>query len=95
MSYAKRTDKNQTELTNAIKHIPGLSICDLSGAGQGVPDIMFGYMGRNILCEIKREDVSPSRSKLNDRQVEWHDNWHGQVAVVRNVDDILDLLGIS
>jgi hypothetical protein len=99
MAYNKRwdakTDKNSSALLKSIRQIPNVSICDLSGAGGGVPDVMLGYQGANLLIEIKRPDVAPSQSKLNDLQVEWHDSWLGQVAVVRTLDDILEVMGIK
>ena len=90
-----RTDQNHSALLACIRMIPNVSICDLSGAGGGVPDVMLGLAGRNILIEIKRPDCAPSRSKLNDKQEEWHGEWKGQVAVVRTLDDVLEALGLG
>ena len=98
MAYNKRwdaaTDQNHSALLKQIRMIPNISICDLSGAGGGVPDIMLGYQGRNVLIEIKRPDCAPSASKLNDKQVDWHSEWKGQCCVVRTLDHVLEVLGI-
>ncbi len=99
MAYNKRwdaqTDKNHSSLLKLIRTIPKVTICDLSGTGGGCPDVMLGYMGQNILIEIKRPDVAPSASKLNDKQEEWHGKWTGQVAIVRTFDDVLGVLDIK
>ena len=90
-----RTDDNHTDVLAPLKDIPTLSVCDLRGAGGGVPDALIGYDAVNYLFEIKRNDVPPSQSKLNPRQVEWHDGWWGQVTVVRTTDEILEVLGLG
>ena len=98
MAYNKRydakTDQNHSALLKQIRKLPNVSVCDLSGAGGGVPDVMLGTKGANLLIEIKRPDVAPSASKLNDKQEEWHGEWRGQVAIVRTLDDVLAVLGL-
>ena len=93
--YGSKTDQNQSALLACIRMIPNISICDLSDTGSGCPDVMLGLSGRNILIEIKRPDCAPSRSKLNDKQEKWHGEWKGQVAVVRTLDDVLEVLGLT
>jgi hypothetical protein len=59
---------------------------------------LIGHAGINWLAEVKLEPkkgkVFKSQSKLNETQIEWHDLWPGQVAVVRNLDDVLELLSV-
>jgi hypothetical protein len=107
--YDAKTDKNHTDLVSSIRDIPNYSVSDLSGAGGGVPDLLLGgdmpcpccgfKFKQNKLAEIKRElvkgKVFASQSKLNPLQVEWHDTWLGQVAVVRTLDDVLEVMGIK
>ena len=93
--YDARTDQNHASLLKNIRTIPRVTVCDLGGTGSGCPDVMLGFMGCNYLLEIKRPDVVPSASKLNDMQVEWHDKWTGQVAIVRTFDDVLKVLGLE
>jgi hypothetical protein len=63
--------------------------------GKGVPDLLCGYQGRNVLLEIKDGSKPPSKRKLNPDQVEWHDKWRGQVCVVNNLDEAIEALGIE
>jgi hypothetical protein len=67
----------------------------LAAVGQGVPDLLVGYQGKNILVEVKDGNKTPSRRKLTDDQVKWHDNWNGgAVAVVDSVYAAWAALGI-
>ena len=89
-----KTDQNHTALLKQIRKIPNVSVCDLSGAGSGVPDVCLGFQGRNYFIEIKRPDVAPSASKLNDKQQEFFETWRGQAQVVRTLADVLAVLGV-
>jgi hypothetical protein len=63
--------------------------------GHGVPDLLVGYQGKNILIEIKDGNKTPSKRKLTDDQVKWHESWNGgAVAVVDSVDAAWAALGI-
>ena len=93
---AARTDANQQEIVDALRSA-GASVECLHAAGKGVPDLLVGYHGNrggslyithNLLMEVKMPD-----GKLNKRQVKWHAEWRGQVAVVRSVEEALALIG--
>ena len=94
MRRASRTDANQAEIVKTLRAY-GCSVLDLSAVGDGCPDILIGFRGRNVLMEVKRDDVAPSASKLNAVQRRWHTAWQGQVAVVRCVGAALDALQIK
>lgn len=97
--YGGRRDSNQSDLFKAINQIPGVVAVDLGSVGKGVTDLLIGFDGVNYLAEVKLQPVKGkvfrSQSKLNKTQVAWHDLWPGQVGVVRNLDDVLNLLGLS
>ena len=96
--YGGRRDSNQSDLLAAINDIPGCVAVDLGAVGSGVSDLLIGFDGVNYLAEVKLEPVKgkvfKSQSKLNDKQIEWHGLWPGQVAVVRTLDDVLKLLNL-
>lgn len=92
--YGGKRDANQSAILKHANRIPGCKAIDLGAVGEGCPDALIGYRGRNWLCEIKRDDCAPSDSKLSPGQVEWHKDWPGQVAVIRKVEDLWRLLGI-
>jgi Holliday junction resolvase len=94
MNYTRRVDANQREIVDALKEA-GASVCDLSGCGKGVPDILIGYNGRNILAEIKRpwaKGIAKADLELTPPQVEFFDAWLGQVAKITTIEEALELL---
>ena len=94
MRRAARTDENQEQIVKALRAV-GASVQSLAAVGHGVPDLLVGYEGKNILIEIKDGNKTPSKRKLTDDQVKWHDNWNGgAVAVVESVDAAWVALGI-
>ena len=84
-----KTDDNQQEIIDALRAI-GASVQDLSKVGGGCPDILVGHWGKNYLLEIKNPDT---KGKLSTNQIVWHKNWHGQVAVVRTVEEAFRAIG--
>ena len=83
-----KTDDNQQEIIDALRAI-GASVQDLSKVGGGCPDILVGFRGNHLL-EIKNPET---KGKLNMLQKVWHKNWHGQVAVVRTVEEAFRAIG--
>jgi hypothetical protein len=94
MRRAARTDENQEQIVKALRAV-GASVQSLAAVGHGVPDLLVGYQGKNILIEIKDGNKTPSKRKLTDDQVKWHESWNGgAVAVVDSVDAAWAALGI-
>ena len=50
------------------------------------------YIGVNLLVEVKDGDKPPSKRKLTKAQVEWHKEWTGQVAIVKNTSQVNSLV---
>ena len=93
-AYARRSDKNQQEIIDALRGV-GASVTSIHRVGHGIPDLLVGYRGVTYLMEVKGKD-----GKLTDDEQKWHDEWRGQVAVVRNareaiqtIDPDVELLG--
>ena len=83
---AKKTDSNQSRIVNALR-LGGASVTTLHTVGNGCPDIVVGLRGVNYLIEIKTDT-----GKLNSNEIRWHENWNGQVAVVRTVEEAIALV---
>ena len=83
----KRVDANQPEIVAALRKA-GCSVQHLHELGQGCPDIVVGYHGRNYLLEIKTQT-----GKLTPVQVWWHEEWRGHIARVDTVDEALAAVG--
>lgn len=86
-----KVDDNQKAIVAAFRKA-GATVQHLSDVGGGCPDIVIGYMGVNVLVEIKDGNKPPSARKLTPDQVKFHDEWRGVVAVVKNTDEVIGLL---
>lgn len=93
MRRAAKVDANQATIVDDLRKA-GCTVVPLHAVGGGVPDLLVGYRGRNVLLEVKDGRKPPSKRKLTDDQVEFHDGWRGQVAVVESVKDALEAVGI-
>jgi hypothetical protein len=93
MKYAARVDKNQLEAIHAFKAaMPDASVFDASACGEGFPDLVVGWRGKNYLFEVKNPDVRPSDRKLTEPQVAFHASWQGQVHVVHSAAEMLAIM---
>ena len=92
MRRAAKVDANQAEIVAALRGV-GCSVQPLHAVGGGVPDLLVGKGGVNLLVEVKDGSKRPSARRLNAVQQEWHDAWRGNVAVVSSVAEALTLVG--
>jgi len=88
----KRTDSNHAEIIKALRKIPNLSVFSTHEVGKGFPDIVIGYKGINYLIEIKDGNKPPSARKLTPDEVKFHHEWHGQIKVIKNIDELLEII---
>lgn len=87
--YAARVDANQARIVAALR-AAGATVQVLSAVGQGCPDLLVGRHGVNYLLECKVE-----HGKLTPDEATWHDLWRGDVAIVRDEDDALRVVGAA
>ena len=92
MRRAAKVDANQTEIVKALRQV-GASVQSLAATGKGVPDLLVGFRGMNLLFEVKDGGKVKSARKLTPDQVEWHQGWRGHVAVVESVEQAIKVLG--
>ena len=88
---ASRVDVNQAAIVAAFRAC-GASVQPLHAVGHGVPDLLIGYAGRNLLVEVKNSEKPPSARKLTPDQVRWHESWRGRVAVVESPEAAIVVL---
>lgn len=86
---AANVDRNQSSVVKHFREL-GASVTHLHSVGGGVPDLVVGYNGENYMVEVK----SP-RGKLNEKQVEYFNNWNGQICVIRTNKEVEELLGLK
>jgi len=96
MRRAAKVDANQREIKQVLERI-GAEVLDLSRVGQGCPDLLVAFRGRNWLIECKRPKAKgQTAGKTTDAQNEFIRRWNGrgQYAIVRNADDALRAVGV-
>ena len=86
MRQAAKIDANQPDIVKALKDA-GMSVQILSAVGKGVPDLLVGFRGVNVLIEVKDGAKPLSAQKLTADQANWHGAWAGQVTVTNCPDD--------
>ena len=93
---AAKVDANQAEIVRYLRAIPGCKVAITSMVGNGFPDIVVGWMGRNYLFEIKDGAKPPSKRKLTPAERKFHKQWEhaGQIDIVTCIEDAWNVLGI-
>ncbi len=84
MRRRARIDENQTDIVDGLRKI-GATVLDLSGVGDGCPDLVVGYRGVNFLFEVKDGSKPPSRQKLTADQWQVFQNWKGRIEMVNSL----------
>ena len=94
MRRAARVDENQSEIVQGLMKM-GATVQLLHAVGQGCPDILVGYHGKNFLVEVKNPDKPKSDQQLTKDQVIWHSLWTGQKAIVRTVKEAVRVINCN
>jgi hypothetical protein len=84
-----RTDSNHGGIIKALRQ-HGMKVQSLAQIGNGVPDLLVGFRGCNVLLEIKDGDKVPSKQILTDAERSWITTWSGQVSVVTNWEEAVN-----
>lgn len=91
MRYAARIDQNQPEIVTALRKI-GAQVACTSTVGQGFPDLVIAFRGRNILMELKDPKQPLNKRKLTPAQVIFHSEWTGELYVVETIEQAIEIL---
>lgn len=87
MRYAK-VDQNQGEIVEALRAC-GVSVQSLASIGKGCPDLVAAKGSMTWMIEVKGP-----KGKLTPDQIDFIQNWKGDVHIVRTVNDALELVGV-
>lgn len=85
---AAKADANQASIVAALRQI-GCSVQPLHTVGKGVPDLLVGIRGQNLLLEVKDGAKPPSAQHLTPDQKDWHQAWRGHVEVVNSIEQAI------
>ena len=91
MKYAARKDANQDEIVSALRQL-GATVTSVHQIGNGLPDILCGFRGKNYLFEIKDGNKPPSKRKLTADEKKWMKLWQGHAHVVKSVDEAIEII---
>ena len=92
MRRAGRIDDNQGRIVAVLRKV-GASVAITSGAGDGLPDLLVGWMGETYLLEVKDGRKAPSAKKLTPAERYFVETWRGRpVVIVESEADALRAL---
>lgn len=91
MRRQAKVDANQAEIVRALRQA-GATVQSLAPVGDGVPDLLVGWQGKNILMEVKDSNQPPSKRKLTTDEHSWHQNWRGTAYIVESIRDAMMVL---
>lgn len=86
MKRAARIDGNHRPVVEALTKAT-MRVQSLASMGKGVPDLLVGWRGVNVLLEVKDGTRKPSERTLTADERDWHATWGGQVAVVETPEE--------
>ncbi len=89
---AARIDGNQNAVVEKLRRL-GITVAITSALGDGFPDLVVGWRGRNVLIELKDPAQPESKRKLTEDEKKFRDNWRGEVYTALNAGDVLHILG--
>jgi hypothetical protein len=84
---AAKIDKGQQEIVEALRKA-GASVTSLAEVGDGCPDLLVGFAGRNYLIEVKGPGAT-----FTPKQKRWHAAWGGVAHVARSANEALYIIG--
>lgn len=92
MAYFRgKTDANQKQIVQGLRKM-GASVHSLHAVGDGCPDLLVGFRGKNYLLEVKDGSLAPSDRKLTPKQTTWHKTWVGSVHVILSLDEAINII---
>lgn len=86
MRRAAKRDANELEIMDALRAV-GATILQINETNAA--DLLVGFRDLNFVIEVK----DGKYAKLSEGQQEWHDSWQGQRAVVRSIEEALQVIG--
>lgn len=93
---AARVDATQPDIVAELRRI-GATVQPLHTVGNGCPDLLVGWCGRNYVLECKSDRARSKRTgkimRADESHDEWHSTWRGQVATVFTPVEALQAIG--
>ena len=88
--HAKKDD-NHNRIAEVFE-INGATVLDMSPLGDGAPDMCVGFLGNNILVEVKNGALPKSKQQLTPDEEKFHAAWRGTIVTIHNEIEALQLI---
>lgn len=91
---AKRVDNNHVEIVKGLRAV-GAEVQSLASVGNGCVDALVAFRGVWYVGEIKDGAKPPSKRKLTDDEIDWHEKFapHAPVHIWTSLEDALRTIG--
>ncbi len=84
------TDSNQPAIVKGLREL-GVSVFITADIGNGFPDLLCAWEGRNVLLEVKNPATGYGRKGAAPRQKKWAEEWQGEKPfVVWSLEDAVN-----
>lgn len=84
-----RTDANQKRIVNELRSL-GYSVSIIASLGHGIPDLIVGKFGKNLLVELKDGDKPLSAQRLTPDEIKFSLTWKGAYMVSTTSEKIIE-----
>ena len=84
---AAKVDANQGEIVKTFRGL-GWYVLIISQL-KNCCDIIVSKNGRTVAVEIKDGSKPPSAQKLSDGELKFKNEWQGEYALVKSIDDVI------
>lgn len=91
MRRAARVDDNQAAVVAALRKA-GISVRSLAAVGDGVPDLLCGFRGRNVLLEVKDGSKPASDQRLTAREFDFFATWCGCAYIATSPENAVKIV---
>lgn len=86
---AAKVDANQPEIVKVLRKC-GWTVLIISQL-KNCCDLIVSKNGRTVAVEVKDGSKPPSQQKLSDGEIKFKDSWQGEYAIIKNVNEAIDL----
>jgi hypothetical protein len=93
---SKRIDANHNVIVDGVRAV-GAEVQSLASVGRGCVDVLVAYRGTWYVAEIKDGSKPPSKQKLTDDELKWHQRFSRKapVHIWRSLNDALKTIGAA
>jgi hypothetical protein len=93
---SRRIDANHNVIVDGVRAV-GAEVQSLASVGRGCVDVLVAYRGTWYVAEIKDGSKPPSKQKLTDDELKWHERFSvkAPVHIWRSLNDALKTIGAA